>query len=61
MDMRVEFTTSIKDYNFPELSGKMMTAVKESMINAVLYERINIFKQAKAHDIIENQSYCSLF
>ena len=58
--MRIEFATSIDDYDFSNIPEKMLTALKESMINTLLFEKVSAFAVVKSKDIIENQTYWRL-
>ena len=58
--MGIEFTTSINDYKFPDIPEKILAALKEGMINTMLFEKMPAFAVVKSRDIIENQTYWSL-
>lgn len=62
--MGVEFTTLVKDYNFSNIPEKMMLALKASMINTLLFEKVTAHAFLKPNikfaDIIENQNYWHL-
>jgi hypothetical protein len=58
--MGIEFATSIDDYTFSNIPEKMLTALKESMVNTLFFEKVPVFAFVKSRDIIENQTYWSL-
>ena len=58
--MGIEFATSINDYDFSNIPEKMLTSLKESMINTMLFEKMPVFAVVKAGDIIEHQTYWKL-
>ena len=58
--MLIEFTTTIDDYDFPNIPEKMFTALKDNMICTLLFKKVQTFKNTKSKDIIENQTYWSL-
>ena len=58
--MGIEFITSIDDYNFSEISEKMLEALAERMANTLFFEKVPVCASIKSKDIIENQTYWSL-
>ena len=58
--MLIEFTTTIDDYDFPNIPEKMFTALKDNMICTLLFKKVQTLKNTKSKDIIENQTYWSL-
>jgi len=58
--MGIEFATSIDDYNFPDIPEKMLKALKENMLNTMLFEKVPAFAVVKSKDIIDNQTYWRL-
>jgi len=55
--MRIEFVTSLADYN---LSGKIISVLKERMTNTLFMEKIPVLKYEKAMPVLDNQTYWSL-
>ena len=58
--MGIEFATSIDDYNFPDIPEKMLMALKEKMLNTMLFEKMPAFAVVKSKDILDNQTYWRL-
>jgi len=55
--MRIEFVTSLNDYN---ISEKIISVLKERMINTLFMEKIPALKYEKAVPVLDNQTYWSL-
>ncbi len=58
--MLIEFTTTIDDYDFPNIPEKIFTALKDNMVCTLLFKKVQTLKVTKSKDIIENQTYWSL-
>jgi len=58
--MGIEFTTTINDYTFSDIPEKVLTALKESLANTMLFEKVPVYASVKSKHTLENQTYWSL-
>jgi len=58
--MFIEFTTTINDYDFSDIPVKLLSSLKESMVDNMFFERISVYKFVKSGYILENQTYWNL-
>jgi len=58
--MFIEFTTTINDYDFSDIPVKLLSSLKESMVDNMFFERIPVYKFVKSGYILENQTYWNL-
>lgn len=58
--MRIEFATSIDDYDLSNFSEKLIKALKENMACTLFSEKVPVFRQYKPKNLLVNQTHWSL-
>lgn len=58
--MSIEFTTLLNDYNFSNISNKMLSTLKENMACTLLFERVPVLKHVRPDNSFLNQTYWTL-